>query len=40
MVCGSELWVENKSQKYKLQAVEMDYVQRNARKTKIGKGSQ
>jgi hypothetical protein len=35
MVYGSELWVENKSKKKKLQAVEMDYLRRCARKSKL-----
>jgi hypothetical protein len=34
MVYGSELWVENKSKK-KLQEVEMDYLRRSARKSKL-----
>jgi hypothetical protein len=35
MVYGRELWAENKSQKSKLQAVEMDYLRRSARKSKL-----
>jgi hypothetical protein len=35
MMCGTEIWVENISQKNKLQAVEMDYLRRSARKTKL-----
>jgi hypothetical protein len=34
MMYGSELWVENKSKRNKLQAVEMDYLQRSAIKSK------
>jgi hypothetical protein len=34
MVNGSELWLENKSKKNKLQVVEMDYLRRSARKSK------
>jgi hypothetical protein len=35
MVYGSELWVENKSKKKKLHAVEMDYLRCSARKSKL-----
>jgi hypothetical protein len=37
VVYGSELWVESKSQKNKLQAVEMGYLRRSARKSKLGR---
>jgi hypothetical protein len=39
MMYGSELWVENKSQKNKLRAVEMDYLRRRARKSKLNRFS-
>jgi hypothetical protein len=32
---GSKMWVENKNQKDKLQVVEMDYLLRSARKSKL-----
>jgi hypothetical protein len=35
MVYGSELWVEDKRQNNKLQAVEMDCLRRSAKKSKL-----